>query len=85
MRYKWNLERLPGWLTAALDDMELPLEFDEDKLTDEQREKLLLAKILTELVEKGFIRPEYRNGQTFFNITEKGEALLKRYGRIPQR
>jgi hypothetical protein len=76
MRYRWNLERLPGWQVALLEDMGLPLEFDPEELTDEQCRRLQFVMLLRELVERGLIRPEYRDGSVTFSVTEEGERLL---------
>ena len=62
-RYTWNLDKLPGWAIATLEELGLPLSFREEELTLEQRRGLVTLHALIKLWEEGFIECRYIPGE----------------------
>ena len=82
-KIKFNLEKLPRWAVVMLEEMEMPLELDPKKMTDDQIENLNIFTAITNLVDSGLVKVCFEeNGKTIIKITDKGTRQVKE-GRPP--
>jgi len=74
----FNLETLPGWAIAWIDDKKIPLSFKKGSLTQEQEKEVAFFVEVASMWMGGFIEVKYEEGEGIkMYLTKSGKELRK--------